>query len=384
MATPHLHASASAAPSAPTAAQMASLDWATTLVEIGPGKFKGEFVPSWDRWDGNAQGGYIKSYITKALIQATGGKYPHPVQISTDYLDSVKIGIPSIFVMEILRSGKRFAYLRGTVSQNEKLLIATSGVLAAPNVDLAEQTPFPDLGTPNFRAAPGKEVVPEPEDCPAYNQAELMGRERGSGAGNFFATVKRPMMFNNLHRSISPIHRESFLKWRDNREKSDAAGVLPSDDGSTHETWGWANMTNLRPHDALSCALWADNFPPLALQSWRGPNPNVPSQGSPGWTTLSLSIHWVRAVPEDNGPHLLLRSTLESCTPTGRCLIETCAFDRHRRLVCVARQVALLVHRDWERAQKEWERMRRRGSNVDLDMGDGAAAEGKKAGWWKL
>ncbi|KAJ3338860.1 hypothetical protein HDU93_008995 [Gonapodya sp. JEL0774] len=219
-----------------------SLDDATKLTKIGPGKFSGEFVREWDRWDGNAQGGYIKAYITKALITAAGN-YPHPVQISTDYLDVVKIGVPTVFEIEMLRSGKRFAYLRGTVSQHGKLLIATSGVLASAIVDVQDRAPVADIGTALFRSAPGVDVIPEPEDCPPFDQSVLMGRERAGGI-NIIAASPRPLMFHNLRRNVSPLHRDDFLSWRNARDESESANKPYSGpgraDGTDRETWGWA------------------------------------------------------------------------------------------------------------------------------------------------
>src|SRR3954469_18443453 len=52
--------------------------------------------------------------VTKLLIAGTHDQYPHPVSITSDYLDVVRIGIKTDFEVEVLRTGKRFAYVRGT------------------------------------------------------------------------------------------------------------------------------------------------------------------------------------------------------------------------------------------------------------------------------
>ena len=103
---------------------MFEFDEATTLTPLGDGAYS---TPIHDRWDinGNANGGYLLSLATNAMREASGRA--HPISVTMHYLSPGPAG-NGVTTTKVMKAGKRFATVAGTLSQDGRDIATALGV----------------------------------------------------------------------------------------------------------------------------------------------------------------------------------------------------------------------------------------------------------------
>lgn len=260
-------------------------DRATTVTELGDGRYGGEIHAGWDI-GGNANGGYLLALAARALRAAS--TRPDPVTITAHYLAPGPPG-PVEISTEIVKTGKRFTTVSGSVVKDGRL---TLQVLAA----FGDQS----LGTAERLHHGG--FAPE---LPPIEQCTPRSASNG--------TVEVPMM-QRLSIQLHP----------------DDAGFQQEVRNGRGEVRGWFGFADGRPVDTLGLLLAADAFPPAVF------NLDLP----PGWVpTVELTVH-VRGVPAP-GP---LRCRFSTRFVQGDAFEEDGeVWDGDGNLVALSRQLALIA-----------------------------------------
>ncbi|MEZ5215565.1 MAG: thioesterase family protein [Ilumatobacteraceae bacterium] len=257
-------------------------DAATRVQPIDGGVYASEIHDGWDI-HGNANGGYLLALAVQAMRAACGR--PDPVTVTAHYLSPGKAG-PAETITEVLKSGRRFATVSGSLRQGGREVIrvlGTFGDLAGAHPDeprLIRAEP-PDL--PPFEVARSRELA---DDAPS-----LMGKVdvRLHPDDDKFATG-RP--------SGSPVQR------------------------------GWFGFADGRDIDPLSLLLACDAFPPTVFNL----------ELEPGWVpTLELTVH-LRAVPSPGPVRCLFETRF---LQNGFFEEDGEVWDSEGRLVAQSRQLAL-------------------------------------------
>ena len=103
---------------------MFEFDEATTLTPLGDGAYS---TPIHDRWDinGNANGGYLLALVANAMREASGRA--HPVSVNMHYLSPGPAG-NGVTTTKVMKTGKRFATVAGTLSQDGRDIATALGV----------------------------------------------------------------------------------------------------------------------------------------------------------------------------------------------------------------------------------------------------------------
>lgn len=236
-----------------------------------------------DGWDihGNANGGYLLAIAGRAMGEAAGRP---PATITCHYLRPGRPGPVEIDV-DVVRSGRRFATVRATMTGSDGPIITLLGTFGE------QQAGGPELST--FLEAVD---VPPFEDCVARPE-----------------TAELPAMMSKLDARFHP----------------DDVGYQTGAPSGSPEMRGWFAFADGSSIDAYGLLLAADAFAPPVF------NTELPVAWVP---TVELTVH-VRAVPAP-GP---LRGRFRSIVIQDGLLDEEGVFvDAAGRVVAQARQLALL------------------------------------------
>jgi len=305
----------------------------------------------WNRGDGIAQGGVVAALALKAILKAAGPEHSRPVTCQLQYLDQTLMGRELVFGLQVLRRGKRFVFVQGVAHQNGRSVLGISGTCALPSV---EEDDLADVGVSWFKSDPmAFPVPPPPSECGFYDQ--LMGYqnennttskfsrpvERDIGLGAILGRERAPGMWSKFRRVLDPNCAKAFHETSAQPKSSTYWAKFAEVD-----TVGWGIMDG-RNQDVYSAAFFCDNFPPLSLWSfYQYSDPEVKPTRAPGWTTISLSLVFLRP-PGPGLDKFLLTSNLEIANQGGRGIMETSVWsdpksNQGRNLLCIGRQVAIL------------------------------------------
>jgi len=249
-----------------------------------------------DGWDinGNANGGYVLALGANALRAVSGRA--HPLTVTAHYLAPVTPG-PVEFTAEVVKRGKRFTTMTGSIRRGDRELIRLLGA-------------FGDLPDPGAAAAgaDGDQTIlmGTPPDLPPMDECVLRTPMGGSAVMG---------LANRLRLMLHP-------------EDAAALEDRPSGTGLSR---GWFAFADDRPVDTLALLLAADAFPPAVF--------NLPDLIR-GWVpTVEYTVH-VRAVPAP-GP---LRCSFVTRFVSGGVLHEDGElWDSAGNLVALSRQYGLLA-----------------------------------------
>lgn len=236
-----------------------------------------------DGWDigGNANGGYLMAIAARAMAAATR---PHPVALNAHFLAPGRPG-PVICNTQVVKEGKRFATVRGSLMTETKPLVELLGSFA----DLAAVD-----GPMRVDATPPE--LPGPDDC------VRLGPETGS---------------------------PPFMGHFDMRLHPEDAGFMQGKPSGKPMFRGWLKLADDEPVDAFGLILAADAFPPTIF------NANMPIAWAP---TVEMTAH-VRGSAEPGW----LRCRFSTRFITGGMLEEDGEiWDESGRLVAQSRQLALV------------------------------------------
>lgn len=262
-----------------------AFDTATAVTLLGEGRYATEVHDGWDI-HGNANGGYLLAVAAAAMREASGR--PDPISLTAHYLSPGPAG-PAEVVTEVVKSGRRFATVTGSLRQGNRELIRVLGT-------------FGDLG-----AAPAGSPTrawAEPPELPPLEST--IGRDPGAEGA--------PAIMNRLDVRFHP----------------DDAGFTRGEKNDRPSMRGWMTFTDGRPFDTFALLLAADVFPPTVF------NVDVP----PGWVpTVEMTVH-VRAVPAP-GPLRCKFST--RFLQNGMFEEDGEMWDSQGTLVAESRQLALLA-----------------------------------------
>lgn len=254
---------------------------ATAVVAEGEG-YAGEIHPGWDIV-GNANGGYLMAIAARAMAAASRER---PVALTAHFLSPGRVG-PVHITPEVVKTGRTFSTVRGTLASAERPLVELLGSFS--DAGAVDETVRVDAMPPD---------LPPPDECPRILPSE-----------NGFP----PALLQHLDMRLHPQDSRFY------------AGE-PSGEPLVR---GWVRLADNEPMDAFALLLMADAFPPTIF------NANLPI----GWTpTLEMTAH-VRAEPAPGW----LRCRFSTRFITGGMLEEDGElWDDSGRLVAQSRQLALL------------------------------------------
>jgi hypothetical protein len=260
-----------------------AFDIATAVRKIADGRYEAEVLPGWDI-NGNANGGYLFAFASRAMRDHSGRR--DPLSVTAHYLSPVKAG-PIMVEVDTVKTGKLLTTMNASIIANGRVAVRFLGAWGeTPDVhdnDLVTLAP-PEL--PPFDAC-----VPRQHD------------------GNAF-----PVEFANRF---------------DSRIHPDDTSFLRGETGTTAIMRGWYEFGDGRPIDTLSLPTIADSFAPPVF------NVPVPKAWVP---TIELTVH-VRAVPVGTRVACVFRSRVIQGGFTEE---DGEIWDIAGNLVAQSRQIALL------------------------------------------
>jgi hypothetical protein len=324
----------------------------------------------WNRGDGIAQGGVVAALAVKAIMKCAGPEYTRPVTCQIQYLDQTLMGREVVFGLQVLRRGNRFVFIQGVAHQAGRSVLGISATVARMDI---ERDVLHDVGISWFKSEPLPfSIPPPPQDCQFYDQ--LMGYqnennttskfsrpvERDIGLGAILGREREPGMWSKFKRLLDPKCAKEFQNTKASPKSAEYWSNFAKVD-----TVGWGLMDG-RNQDVYSAAFFCDNFPPLSLWSfYKYADPDEIPKRAPGWTTISLSLVFLRQ-PEEGLDKFLLTSNLEIANQDGRGVMEISVWSdpkshQGRNLLCIGRQVCLLhANTDKEREERIRKREERR------------------------
>lgn len=258
---------------------------ATQVAERGDGRYDAAIAQGWDIV-GNTNGGYLLSIAGRAMAAAAGR--PDPVSVTAHYLAPGRPG-PATVDTTVVRSGRRFATVRATMSAGDRDLLAVLGTFG----DLSGG----DGGEDGLHVDGGPPDLPPPGQCHLVVPAEPFP----------------PPFMGHVELRLHP----------------DDAGFLQGQRSGSPQMRGWFRLPEDEPVDTIGLLTAVDAFPPTIF------NADLPV----GWTpTLELTAH-VRARPVPGW--LACRFTTRFVTG-GFLEADGEVWDRTGRLVAQSRQLALV------------------------------------------
>lgn len=213
------------------------LDADTALLEIGPGRYRGEIT---DRWTVAAgpNGCYVAALMLRGvLIEST---LPDPLTMTVHYLSRPAVGYCEVQV-ETLRIGRGHTTL-------ECRLLQDGEIRAVGLVTLGR---LREAGAHDFSPARREMALP-PEDATVLREREMPAP-----------------LWDRLDLRVGSPEDVFFLR---------------SEPGSP-ETGGWTRLADGRPTDALCVPLFLDCWPPAVFSRTMSPS----LTGAP---TIELTVHW--------------------------------------------------------------------------------------------
>ncbi|NBR67189.1 MAG: thioesterase family protein [Actinobacteria bacterium] len=219
-------------------------DEATSLTALGDGRYA---TPIHDRWDinGNANGGYLLALVANAMRAESGRA--HPVSVTMHYLSPGPAG-DGVTRTSVMKSGKRFVTVAGTLAQDGRDIATALGVFGDIDSSVPPHSVTMDrIDIPPFEECPPRAAPPVPEGSP-------------------------------------PMGLSSRL---DMRIHPDDTGFARGEPTGTALCRGYFSFRDGRPVDTLSLLLAADAFPPVMFNRF----------GMLGWVpTVEFTVH-LRGVP---------------------------------------------------------------------------------------
>jgi len=257
---------------------------ASAVTPTGDGTFAGTVQPGWDI-GGHANGGYLLTIATRALLAATGR--PDPVSVSGYFLSPGQAG-PVTVATRVVKQGRRFTTASALLEAEGRPVLSVLGTFGDLGATAAGDSLLVDGGPPD---------LPPPDECVLIHATD---------------TFPPPFM-GQVELRIHP----------------DDLGFATGPRRGPARIRGWFQLRDGEPTDtvALLCAL--DAFPPAVF------NADVPT----GWVpTVELTAH-VRARPAP-GP---VRCVFTTRYVTAGFLEEDAEiWDGEGTLVAQSRQLALV------------------------------------------
>lgn len=307
-----------------TEASAGTFEVATTVTQVGEGRFTAEVDPGWSTPIA-ANGGYLAAILVRAIEAhgATGAGPEGPAAAGPDgaselalrqlrsltchYLRPVKFGQLDVAV-EVLRAGRRISTVRVTASQDGKDAIHALAALAV--LDL------PAAGS--WEPEPPRVLPPPDRDAPAIAPDEY---RRGTADKWLGSAPAMPPMFRRVR--VAP--RIGGVPFSDRTVR---AGEAP-------ETGGWIALPERRPIDAAFIALCTDVWWPPAFQPL----------GRPAIApTIDLTIHVRADIPPEGLPDEPVLGWYRSTAAHGGLMEEDAAlFLPDGSLLAHARQLAIFM-----------------------------------------
>ena len=259
-------------------------DEATRLTDPVDGVYS---TPIHDRWDinGNANGGYLLALAANAMRAASGRA--HPISVTMHYLSPGPAG-PAETRTTVLKSGKRFVNVAGTLVQGDRLIASALGVFG----DI-------DSSIPPHSVTMERIEIPSYEDCaPRQLASSTTGQPMGLGS--------------RLEMRIHP----------------DDTGFARGEPTGEALCRGYFAFKDGRPVDTLSLLLAADAFPPVMFNRF----------GMLGWVpTVEFTVH-LRGVPAPGPVSCAFRSRV---IQGGMWEEDGEMWDSDGQVVALSRQIAL-------------------------------------------
>ncbi|MFM1790670.1 MAG: hypothetical protein RLZZ526_997 [Actinomycetota bacterium] len=260
-------------------------DEATTLTPLGDGAFA---TPIHDRWDinGNANGGYLLSLAANAMREASGRA--HPISVTMHYLSPGPAG-NGVTTTKVMKAGRRFATVAGTLSQDGRDIATALGVFGEI-----------DSSIPPHSVTMDRIDIPAFDDCPVRAPAPPQ-----AGA--------------------APMGLSSRL---DMRIHPDDTGFARGEPTGQALCRGYFAFKDGRPVDTLSLMLAADAFPPVMFNRF----------GMLGWVpTVEFTVH-VRGIP---APGPIACAFSSRVIQGGMWEEDGEMWDSEGQVVALSRQIAL-------------------------------------------
>jgi acyl-CoA thioesterase len=254
---------------------------ASAVTALGDGRYGATLPPGWDIM-GNVNGGYLMAVAARAAADAAGR--PDPVTVTGHFMRPTGAAEVTIDT-EVLRTGRRFAVARSTMSA-DKMLMAVLGTYG--DLEESEHVERLESGPPD---------LPPPQDCIPVVPTE---------------TFPPPFM-GQVELRLDPA--DSIF----------STGV-PS---GRPRVQGWFRLRDDESLSTMSLLMAADAFQPTIF------NASLPIAWTP---TIELTAH-VRARPQPGW----LRCVFQTRFITGGFLEEDGElWDESGRLVAQSRQLALI------------------------------------------
>ena len=260
-------------------------DDATRLTDLGNGVYA---TPIQERWDinGNANGGYLLALAANAMRAASGRA--HPISVTMHYLAPGPAG-PAETRTTVLKSGKKFANVAGTIVQGDRVIASALGVFGDIDSSIPPHSVTMDrIDVPSYEDCAPRQVPPSPEG----------GQPMGLGS--------------RLEMRIHP----------------DDTGFSRGEPTGEALCRGYFAFKDGRPADTLSLLLAADAFPPVMFNRF----------GMLGWVpTVEFTVH-LRGVPAPGPIACAFRSRV---IQGGMWEEDGEMWDSEGQVVALSRQIAL-------------------------------------------
>ena len=204
---------------------------ADTALVRGEGGWHGTVTDRWSIQPGRANGGYIASFLIRAMLNES--PQPDPLTMTTHYLERPAVDAPAVVHVEILREGRSHAFLHSRLEQSDRTVAVALATFGQRRDD------GPSMSPPMPAVPPVGECAPEP---PMF---DMSFRQR-------FETLFPP-------------------------------AYAPSDwhEGGPAETGAWTRLVDRRLDD-LAVPLFMDAFIPAIFATFVG-----------GMApTIELTVHW--------------------------------------------------------------------------------------------
>jgi acyl-CoA thioesterase len=257
---------------------------ATRIIDAGGGRYDAGIADGWDIV-GNTNGGYLLSIVGRAM--AAAADRPDPVSITAHYLAPGRPG-PARVATSVVRSGRRFATVQGTLSSDDRDLLTALGTFGDLGADDGEAGLHVDGAPPE---------LPPPALCHPVVPAEP--------------------------------YPPPFMGHVELRMHPEDAGIFEGRRSGRPRMRGWFRLPGDEPVDTIALLTVVDAFPPTIF------NADLPV----GWTpTVELTAH-VRARP---APGWLACSFTTRYVTGGFLEADGEVWDATGRLVAQSRQLALV------------------------------------------
>lgn len=256
----------------------------TTIEPAGDGAWRCRLSTAWSI-SGTPNGGYALAPLLRAMREAAG--FPDPVSVTTHFLRPATGDTDADLSAEIVRIGRSTGVVRGELSQQGRLRLASSAVfadLSAPASDAAIALSPPPLDIPGPDECTPRAEIPQGVELPILDRVDVR------------------------------VHPEQLRTTRTDRAELD----------------GWVRFVDDTRPCSLSLVLFTDVFPPSPLTV----------AGPTGWVpTVELTVH-VRRRPASGW---IQARFVTDDLHEGRMIESGWLWDQSGALVAQSRQLGLLM-----------------------------------------